>query len=170
MELLTDDKTKIYNNYTKITSYVVGYENNTHIYASHTISLLIPMLPNDCWLCFGRDSLTLINPLSLYACSACVYHYNNSVHISSCNYIRYVNEKTTNEDAFIYINNIGNVRVSWRDGERRYKQYLYIPSKSYDYNHPEYIRRKYIRRLIMFAKSIPIKDIIKEIAIRLIRL
>jgi hypothetical protein len=173
MDLLTDDKTKIYNDYTMVSSYIVGYEDNTCIYASHTTSLLMSMSQSDCPLCFKhtiRNNLSWINPLSLDACNACVYHYNKSVRIPVCDYIRYVNERTTNEDSLIYINNIGDVRASWRDGKRRYHQHLYTPGKSHDYNHREYIRRKYIRRLIMFAKSVLIKDIVNEIAARLIRL
>lgn len=163
MDLLTDDKTKSYDDYTKIRLYIVGYEDNTRIYSSSIESRLIPLYIDVCSLCFScvcNTYLRFINQLSLYACVNCLYYYNNSIHIPICDFIRYVNKKMTNNDAFVHINYIGDVISSWRDSKSRYRQHLYILDKSHDFDHPDYRKRKYIRRLMMFACVDLVKDVI----------
>lgn len=176
MDILTHDKSII--KCDDINIIITGYDNNTKLYISNKSYICGAQKNKWCLgLCYDYDFIIeYIGGVKTIVCQDCKQIYESSTHITKEDFINYI-KPNTKINAFV-----GFVRKSFLyacyskdncefiDASNKTSYRIVEGCGSGSPSQPEYIRRKYIRRLLMFAQTDLIKDIIKEIARLLISL
>lgn len=188
MNLIRNDNTIFMGPYKYSERIVIGgYNDDTAVYES--VNDFISLENKWCLgLCSSsRYTNTMIDGERIKVCDECKSIHNSSIPLSSDDYEKGIDEHHSGVYDFIGHVNEEMIYASWCDGNsisyrtlKKSKQQIkcmtreihcmYKLSDSKYIHHRDFIRRKYIRRLLMFARIDLVKDIIKEIAYILIRI